>query len=170
MKLDLLRNSCVVCDTTCLLYLGRIGQLDLLPALYKRVAVPSQVALELDMGRLLRADTADPRKLDWVRLVEVSPAEMGRLPPNRLGAGERAVIAYAVSHKDHLACLDDRLARSFAEELGLRVIGIVGVLIMAKRERLIGEIAAVLDYLKREGFRLSDDVISEALHLAGEKS
>jgi predicted nucleic acid-binding protein len=75
-----------------------------------------------------------------------------------------------VSHKDHLACLDDRLARSFAEELGLRVIGIVGVLIIAKRERLIGEMAAVLEHLKYEGFRLGDDVISEALHLAGEKS
>lgn len=94
MKLDLLRNRLVVCDTTCFLYLGRVGRLDLLPALFEKVVVPSQVALELDMGRYLRADTCDPRKLEWVHLVEVSPEEIERLPANRLGEGERAVIAY----------------------------------------------------------------------------
>lgn len=168
MKLDLLRNKLVVCDTPCLLYLGRIGRLDLLRALFERVVVPSQVALELDMGRFLRADTCDPRKLEWARLVEVSQEEIQRLPANRLGEGERAVIAYALSHKDHLACLDDRLARSFAEESGLQVMGIVGMLVVAKRARLIGEIASVLEQLKCEGFRLGEDVISKALHLAGE--
>ena len=49
MKLNLLRNKLVVCDTPCLLYLGRIGRLELLHALFERVAVPSQVALELDV-------------------------------------------------------------------------------------------------------------------------
>jgi predicted nucleic acid-binding protein len=67
-----------------------------------------------------------------------------------------------------LAGLDDRLARSFAEELGLQVMGIVGMLIVAKRERLIGEIASVLEQLKCEGFRLGEGVISKALHLARE--
>lgn len=168
MKLNLLRNKLVVCDTPCLLYLGRIGRLELLHALFERVAVPSQVALELDMGRFWRADTADPRKLEWVRLVEVSPAEIEKLPANRLGEGERAVIAYARSQKDHLTCLDDRMARSFAEDLGLRVIGIVGILIVAKREGLIEKVATVLEHLKHEGFRLGEDVISKALQLAGE--
>jgi len=160
----------VVCDTTCLLYLGRIGRLDLLPALFEKVVVPSQVALELDMGRSLRADTCDPRKLERARLVDVSPSEIERLPANRLGEGERAAIAYAMFHGDYVACLDDRLARSFAEELGLQVMGIVGMLVVAKRERLISEMASVLDQLKREGFRLGDDVISRALYLAEEKS
>lgn len=51
----------VVCDTTVLLYLGRIGQIDLLPALFTPVYVPEPVLLELDMGRLLRGDTVNPR-------------------------------------------------------------------------------------------------------------
>ena len=44
----------IVCDTTVLLYLGRIGQLDLLPALFEPVWVPESIQLELDMGILLR--------------------------------------------------------------------------------------------------------------------
>ena len=50
----------IVCDTTVLLYLGRIGQSDLLPALFSPVYVPEPVMLELDMGRLLRPDTINP--------------------------------------------------------------------------------------------------------------
>lgn len=73
-------------------------------------------------------------------------------------------------HKDYLACLDDLLARRFAEQLGLRVIGIVGVLLKAKQKGIISGINPVLDHLRREGFHLGDDVISEALHLAGEES
>jgi len=53
----------IVCDTTVLLYLGRIGQSDLLPTLFSSVYVPEQVLLELDMGRLLHPDTINPRSL-----------------------------------------------------------------------------------------------------------
>ena len=62
----------IVCDTTVLLYLGRIGQIDLLPALFSPVCVPEPVILELDMGRLLRSDTINPRGLAWVTPVSVS--------------------------------------------------------------------------------------------------
>lgn len=47
-------NPRVVSDTSPLLYLGRIGQLELLPRLFSEVCVPEQVALELDAGRLIR--------------------------------------------------------------------------------------------------------------------
>jgi predicted nucleic acid-binding protein len=47
----------VVCDTTVLLYLGRIDQVELLRALFSTVYIPEQVLTELDVGRLLRQDT-----------------------------------------------------------------------------------------------------------------
>jgi predicted nucleic acid-binding protein len=104
-----------VCDTTIPLYLGRIGQIDLLPSLFAPVYVPEQVKLELAMGRLLRPDTIDPRSLDWVELVSVPQVLIDSLPPNRLGAGERAVIAYANTHRGCVAGLDDLRARQLAE-------------------------------------------------------
>ena len=110
------------CDTSILLYLGRIGQLGLLPTLFEAVFVPAQVVLELDMGRLLRVETVDPRQLTWVTLGEVSQKELENLPPNRLGPGERSVIAYARRHGHCLGGLDDRLARLLAEDLGLKAI------------------------------------------------
>ena len=47
----------IVLDTSLLLYLGRIGKVDVLPLLYKEVSVPEKVVQELDAGRLLRGDT-----------------------------------------------------------------------------------------------------------------
>ena len=88
----------IVCDTTILLYLGRIGQIGLLPALFDPVWVPETVGLELDMGRLLRRDTVDPKALPWATLVSVSQTMIDALPPNRLGPGELAVIAFAYAH------------------------------------------------------------------------
>ena len=72
----------LVCDTTLLLYLQRINQIELLPALYGPIYIPEQVALELDMGRLLRSDTFDPRQCPWATVIPVSQSAINALPPN----------------------------------------------------------------------------------------
>jgi len=105
----------LVCDTTVLLYLDRIGQLCLLQALFEPVCVPEPVRLELAMGRLLRPDTIDPSQLNWITPVSVDQSELDALPPNRLGRGERAVIAYARSRAGYWVGSDDRQARLLAE-------------------------------------------------------
>ena len=58
----------LVSDTSPLLYLGRIGQLELLGHLFAPVYLPEQVALELDAGRLLRSDTLDPHVFPWLQV------------------------------------------------------------------------------------------------------
>ena len=119
----------IVCDTSLLLYLGRLKKGKLLPDLYKRVCVPEKVVLELDAGRLLRSDTIDPRQIDRVKVVSVSQKQIDDLPPNKLGIGEQSVIAYATNQTNFVAGLDDRVARLFADQLGLEVIGMIGVLL-----------------------------------------
>jgi len=107
----------IVSDTSLLLYLGRIGKLDVVPLLYREVCVPEKVVQELDAGRLLRGDTIDPRVLDWITVVPVSQEDIDALPSNQLGIGEQSVITYAKIHAGYVAGLDDRLARLFAEQL-----------------------------------------------------
>jgi len=119
------------------------------------------------MGRMLRQDTLDPRILTWLQIVEIAQDDLDRLPSNRLGSGERAVIAHAIS-RGSTAGLDDRLAREFAESLGLHVIGIVGLLLRAKEAKLLEDLRPHLDHLRSQGFHLGEDVYREALHLANE--
>ncbi len=162
-------KQAVVCDTSVLLYLGRIDQIDLLTALFKLVYITEEVSLELDAGRLLRVDTVNPRLVDWMTLVAVKQADIDNLPSNRLGAGERSVIAYACTHPNCIAGIDDYHARLLAGKMGLRIVGTVGILLRAKKNGLISAVKEQLVMAQEEGFRLSNDLYDEALLLAGEK-
>jgi predicted nucleic acid-binding protein len=158
----------LVCDTTIPLYLGRIGQIDLLPALYAPIYIPEQVCLELDMGRLLRPDTINPRSLVWVELVPVSQALIDSLPPNRLGTGERAVIAHAQAHRGYVAGMDDLRARQLAEAIGLKVTGTLGILLRAKQAGLVSTLEPLVNDITAQGFHLSPELHRDVLGLAGE--
>jgi len=160
----------LVCDTTLLLYLGRLARGHWLPALFDPIYVPEPVASELDVGRLMRGDTINPRRLDWASLVAVSSDHVDVLPPNRLGIGERTVIAYAISHVGCLAGLDDRQARLVAQRMGLTVVGTIGVLLRAKQAGLTLAVRPLLDALQSAGFHLGIDLYEQALRLAGEKA
>ena len=133
----------LVCDTTVLLYLNRIGLTHLLPALFEPVYIPQTVLLELDMGRLTRSDTIDPRSLRWPHIVHVPDNSIDSLPPNHLGRDERAVIACAHTCGIDIAGLDELKARQLAKEMNLTVIGTLGVLLRAKRSALISEIPSL---------------------------
>lgn len=159
----------LVCDTTVLLYLGRIDQAPLLPPLFEPIYVPEAILAELDMGRRSRLDTIDPRTLPWAVIVSADNEDIEALPPNRLGIGERAVIAYARRAPSCWAGLDDREARELAEEVGLRVVGTIGLLLRAKRAGLVSTIRPHLKALQSQGFHMSDDLYHEALRLADEE-
>ena len=158
----------LVCDTTVLLYLGRINQTDLLPALFTPIYVPEPVMLELDMGRLLRPDTVNPRDLAWATPIAVPQDAIAALPPNRLGMGERAVIAHAQVHQICAVGLDDLQARRLAEGLGLMVVGTPGILLRAKRTGLLSTVRPLIDAVVAQGFHLGSDLYEDILSLAGE--
>jgi predicted nucleic acid-binding protein len=120
------------------------------------------------MGKVLRSDTINPRSLVWVELVSVSQVLIDRLPPNRLGTGERAVIAYAQAHRGYVAGMDDSRARQLAEAIGLKVTGTLGILLRAKQAGLISALQPLVDDITAQGFRLSPELHRDVLGLAGE--
>jgi predicted nucleic acid-binding protein len=85
-----------------------------------------------------------------------------------LGAGETAVLALALESGNTVVLLDDALARRAAAMLGLTYRGTLGLLLDAKRARLVTTVGPLLDRLKLLGFRLSRDTQSNMLELAGE--
>jgi predicted nucleic acid-binding protein len=50
----------IACDTTVLLYLGRIGLVDLLPALFAPICIPESVMLELDSVKVSERSLLNP--------------------------------------------------------------------------------------------------------------
>lgn len=70
-----------------------------------------------------------------------------------------------------LVLLDEREGRRIAQRLGLRVMGVVGILLDAKSHGAIDAIRPHLEALRQSaGFFLSDAVVAEALALAGESA
>lgn len=158
----------LVCDTSILLYLGRIQHLHLLPQLYPTILVPRPAVFELDVGRSLQPEIVNPRLLSFATIKTVPQVEIARLPDNRLGRGERAVIVLARQQNAAVAGLDDRQARLFAISLGLTVKGVVGLIVDAKRAGFIPSAADLLLALRQTGFRLDQQLFAAALELAGE--
>jgi predicted nucleic acid-binding protein len=82
--------------------------------------------------------------------------------------GEKAVIAFAQTQRCDVVGLDDSQARTLTTQLGLEVIGTLGILMLAKRRGLIPGVRPLLDAVVDQGFRLDQDLYRDVLKLAGE--
>jgi hypothetical protein len=70
-----------------------------------------------------------------------------------------------------LILLDEQEGRHAAQRMGLRVIGVVGVLLDAKAQGVVEAVQPHLEALRQQaGFYLSESLYQSALVLAGESS
>jgi uncharacterized protein len=148
-------KEAVVCDSSCLIALERIGHLDLLPALFHPVQAPPAVHQEFG---------ASP---EWLRVEAPTDRALVTALGMLMDAGEAEAVALA-SERGLPIILDDRQARAVARRLDLQIVGTVAVLIRAKRQGLIEAIGPLLDELTEKDFRISEALRQEALRLAGE--
>lgn len=157
----------VISNTSPLQYLYQAELLDLLPALYGTVVVPSGVADELAAGRALGLALPDPKTLPWARVRVATDVALLRIVAD-LDRGEREVLAIAKQVSDPLAILDDGLARRYARLLGVPFTGTLGVLLKAKSTGLLARVSPVLDRLEALRFRFDAQTRAEVLKLANE--
>lgn len=157
----------VFCNTSPLQYLHQTRLLRILPALCGRVLVPPAVVSELREGLRQGFDLPDPAAQEWIQVRGPSSALVLPLVMD-LGPGETEVLALALEAPGSTALLDDGLARRIAFSLGIKVRGTLGLLLDAKKRRLIEAVGPVLRDLDRLRFRLSPTTRNAVLLLAGE--
>jgi predicted nucleic acid-binding protein len=145
----------VVTDTSCLIGLERIGQLELLPRLFEAVLAPAAVVREFGPTPA------------WLSIHPVPDPTLAAALGLVLGPGEAEAIALAAVRKCRVI-LDDHQARSAAARVGVDVIGTVGILVHAKRAGLVPEVRPLLDALEEAGFRLDAGLRGRALELSDE--
>lgn len=82
---------------------------------------------------------------------------------------KRIAIALALELQADDLLIDERLGRQEALRLGLSIIGILGILLVAKQRSLIPQVQPVMDTLiSQAGFRVSPQLYQRVLALAEE--
>ncbi len=158
-----------VSNSSPLLNLAVIGKLDLLRHVFGAVTIPEAVWRELVLDGAGQPGAAEIEKASWIRRATVRNEHLVRALRQELDAGESEAIALALEVEDALLLMDERLGRETARHLGIRHLGLVGVLVEAKRRRFIDAVRPCLEELRdRAGFRLGENVWSRVLRDAGE--
>ena len=158
----------VVADTSVLLNLCRIGEEELLTRLFREVVIPREVAAEFD-----RLAVAVPRFQGltlpaWIRQQQPSTIS-AVVRAAGLDLGETAALNLALEiHADALL-VDERRGHRVAVQLGIKTVGVLGILLQAKTSGLIEQLRPLLDQLEQDAqFWIAPAVRRRVLQLAGE--
>lgn len=154
----------VICDTSPLILLAKIGRLELLFQLYGQVLVPVSVLDEI-RGRSTEETTAIESLVEnqALEIQRGSPEALERVPAD-LGAGEREAIALAMETEADIVVLDDREGRRVARERDLPVTGTIGILIEARARDMIPSVRRELDRLIEAGMWIDEAFYHRILH------
>ena len=88
-----------------------------------------------------------------------------------LGPGEASTLAAGLAAPGStFLLLDEERARREAEQRGLQFTGTLGVLVVAKRRKLIGALRPYLARMVEHGFHLSPELGRALLSEVGEES
>lgn len=154
----------IVSDTSPLRALQVLSLLGLLEPLYSQVLIPPAVYTELSRARI----GVPPLDIAQHSFIEVRSPKLVRGFP-RLGPGESEAISLALELGATELLIDEVGARSVATTLGMKPIGVLGVLIQGKQRGLVQQVAPLIEQLQqRISFRVSDAVVAEVLRQAGE--
>ena len=151
----------LIVNASPLILLAKTDHLHLLTDMADEVVVPEGVAAEV-----LLADSNDPARKALEAGFGIRTDE-GGVPQSvlawRLGSGESAVLAVALTRMDCKAVLDDALARRCAKALGVRCIGTLGLIVGAKVQGHIPSAQAALQELVDAGLWLDPALVRTVL-------
>lgn len=158
----------VVCDSSTLISLSRIGRLDIIENTVESLLIPMAVYEEVVIRGFGRPGAAEVREAKWIEKREISDREVVMRLHVSLDLGESEAIALAKEVKADLIVLDDERARKTALSEGLRVAGLLAFLVQAKEKGAIEEVRPLLDELKHRGFFMSEELYHHTIQEAGE--
>ncbi len=145
-------HKVVISDTSCLIILHEIGELDLLRKVYATVSTTPEVAQEF--MEILP---------DWIKIEKVKDKKYQEFLETQVDFGEASAIALAKEMESPLLILDDLKARKLAAKLNLRYTGTLGVINKAKQIGAIEKVRPIIEKLLATDFRISGNIVAELL-------
>lgn len=109
------------------------------------------------------------KETSWIKVKPIKDRTRVDKLHDRLDLGESEAIILALELKADILVMDERKGRKIAEEYGLTIIGLFGILIGAKRRGYIKSVKDQMDILINDhSFRVGKAVYNQVLRLAKE--
>ncbi len=155
----------VICNASPLIALSSISQLELLEKIFKKVIIPEAVYKEVVEEGKGKTGAKEVEKYvgKWIELKKVKNSNEVSILRNVLDYGEAEVIVLGQEIKADLLVLDNKEPRLFAKHLGFKIIGTIGILILAYEKGFLENPIKEILKIKEKGFYISDKLIKEVI-------
>lgn len=157
----------VVSDTTPLISLMKIGKLDLVNHLFGEVQIPNAVYEELVSNTRFPDESRQIRECSFIKRVDVADVQSVKLLRRSAGldAGESEAIVLSDSLSISLLLMDEAKGRQVAMQMGIRIMGTIGMLLAAYKEELLSkeEILHCIEILKTTGRHISERLYKQLM-------
>jgi predicted nucleic acid-binding protein len=111
----------IISDTSSLIALTNIGELELLKKVYEEVVITPEIGEEYGL-----------ETPNWISIEKIEDVQKFKLLNLELDKGESSGITLALENEASLLIIDEKKGRGIAKKLGIKITGILGVMIRAK--------------------------------------
>lgn len=161
----------VISDTTPIISLLKINQLELLNHLFGEVQIPDAVYEELISNAKFQKEVEKILSAEYIKKVVVEDKKSVTLLRRATGldAGESEAIILSDLIQADLLLMDELKGRQVAKQMGLNIMGTVGILMTAFDEKLLSEeeIEQCIDVLRNNGRHISDKLYEQLMEKIG---
>ncbi len=154
----------IVSDAGPLIAFGRIKKLSILYDTLGTLMVPTRVLQEclVDLSKLGAKEIKHAVEIQQINPIQNNLSDDLLVYSDILGEGELYAISLAIQLSSGLL-IDEKLGRSVAQQLHIKIIGTAGVLLLAYQKMVIRSVPEILNELQLAGYFLSKQLISEIL-------
>ena len=160
----------IISDTSPIINLSIIGQLDLIPQLYKQIVIPKAVFDEIVTNGEGLPGSFEIKNAQWVSVEICQNKSLLSKLLNELDQGEAEAIVLALELKADRILIDEINGREVATRLHLPTLGLLGILLEAKSNHLIPSVKPLMDALRTKArFFIHQSLYNQVLAIAKEE-
>jgi predicted nucleic acid-binding protein len=145
-----------------------VGQFALLQNLFQHITIPPEVFEEVVVRGAGQPGAGETYTAQWIVRGMLERSDVANILAAELDRGEAEAIALALQEKADWLLIDERVGRRFAQQVGLKVKGTLGVLLEGVRRGFIDDLQTLLDMLVARGTWIAPATYAEVLKLSEE--
>lgn len=159
----------VISNSGPLIHLARAGHFDLPKLLYGRLVIPPSVYQEVVIRGRGKAGSRELSTARWISQQRPRRREVVTALGAFLGRGEAEAIALASEKTGTLLLIDEAHGRRVARQMGIEVLGTLGLLLKGHREKHVQDLKMAVDRMRERGTWIADDVVEAVLAAAARR-